>query len=378
MRFADLPGYAEIKTTLVAMGSSERIPHALLFTGAPGAPVVPLMLGFAQFLYCQQKGDDDACGRCHGCQTVEKLVHPDMQLLFPVSGSETDAGGDDAAGERLLGPFRAFIKAQPFGSVADWAASYGAANRQPGISVKEVRRLIGNLSLKSYEGGYKVAIIWLPELMNVSGANALLKILEEPPEKTLFLLATYSQDALLATILSRVIQIRVRPAEDAEIAKVLEMHGIGQAEASQAILGAEGSFARALELARHEDTGLQPSLLAWMRACFSLNYPTLAQQSEEFAKLGREGQKWRVSYALSVFRRLLRHKVHPASGATEEQVALAKFFDAVAIESIEPAVDQLEHLYDGVVRNAAPKLAYLSASIKLGHALRYPQHMQRA
>lgn len=370
MLFSTLPGYDEVKQVLLKVGSGERVPHALLFMGPPGSPTVPLALGLAQYLYCTDKRADDACGVCHACQTAGKLIHPDIQLLFPVSG--TDEGGAEEAGvERQLSVFREFILKTPYGTVGEWGAQYGAGNRQPVINVRDVRKLIANLSLKSYEGGYKLAFIWLPELMNASGANALLKMLEEPPEKTVFLLATYEQDALLATILSRVIQVRVRPAEDAEILQILRHAGIPDTDASQALLGAEGSIARALELAQQEDVGYQTRFLTWMRACFGLNYIDLSTQAEEFARLGRENQKWTVSYALSVFRRMLRHKVTAQAALPDEaQQALARFFDAVPASAIEPVAEQLEYLYDGITRNAAPKLAFLSGSIKIGHALR--------
>ena len=367
MLFSTLPGYDEVKETLLKIGAGDRVPHALLFTGASGAPVVPLALGLAQYIFCQDKQAGDACGRCHGCNAVSKLVHPDMQLLFPVSGADGESPGEEPGTVRLLPQFRTFIQKDPYGTAGDWGAEYGAGNRQPIINVRDVRQLIGTLSLKSYEGGYKLAFIWLPELMNASGANALLKMLEEPPEKTIFLLATYEQDALLATILSRVIQVRVRPAEDEEIAQILQTVGIASSEVGQALLGAEGSISRALELARQEDIGVQGRFLAWMRACFGLNYADLTAQADDFSKLGREGQKWMVSYALSVFRRMLRHKVLPVDSTDP---ALAKFFDAVPTNAIEPAAAHLEYLYDGITRNAAPKLAYLSGSIKIGVALR--------
>ena len=371
MLFTTLPGYDEVKKSLLQVGAGHRVPHALLFTGPTGSPVVPLALGFIQYLFCEVKQAEGPCGWCSSCEKTSKLIHPDVHLLFPVSGSEGEGAADEDTLDKLLKPFRSFILNTPFGSPTDWGNMYGAGNRQPIINVRDVRKLIGNLSLKSYEGGYKVAFVWLPELMNVSGANALLKMLEEPPERTIFILATYEQDALLATIISRVLQVRVRPAEDVEIAVILAEKGISSTVAAEAILGAEGSISRALELADQQDLGLQDRFLTWMRACYSLNYIDLAAQADDFAKLGREGQKWMVSYSLSVFRRMLRHKVVQQSALpSEAHTALVKFFDAVPLNTIEPTADQLEYLYNGIVRNASAKLSFLAVSIKMGHALR--------
>jgi len=381
--FATLPGYSDLKTALLKLGASQRVPHALLFTGAPGTPVVPLALGFIQQVFCASSTPAGPCGTCGACSKIVRLLHPDLHLLFPVSASEGETAADDTTLDKLVPTFRAFVQENPFAGAPAWGVAYGAGNRQPLINVRDVRKLIGNLSLMSYEGGYKVAFIWLPELMNTAGANALLKMLEEPPDKTLFVLATYEQEALLATILSRVIQIRVRPAEDTEIEEILTQAGIPAAAISAALVGAEGSIARALELAQQQDLGLQDRFIEWMRACYGLQYADMVSQSEDFAKLGREGQKWMVSYALSVYRRLLRHKVAAAASPTtttpaaetpaaETPVALTRFFDVVPLAALEPVAQHLEHLHEGIVRNAAPKLAYLSVSIKIGQALRQP------
>jgi DNA polymerase III subunit delta' len=378
MRFAHTPGYETLVANLTQGVAAGRVPQAMLFTGPEGSPVVPIALGYLSYLFCEkrQKSPDarayysDSCGECHSCQMTGRLVHPDVHLVYPASASEGGEEKDGGAG--LAKAFRAFINEQPLGSMQAWAAAYGAGNRQPIIRVPDVRQLLERLSMKAFEGGYKVAFIYLPEFMNLEGANALLKVLEEPPAETVFILASYTPERLLPTILSRVLNVRLAAPEDEAVARYLSLHTkVDTVLAQQAALAAEGNLALAIELSQNPALSYQDFFIRWMRAVYKTDYALLAKQGEEFKNMGRENQKALLSYALTITRHTLRRKLS-GSGALQGMAVpeLTKFMDAVPAESIEPTAKILERMYRMVEGNVAPVLMFMSSGAQLAQAMK--------
>ncbi|MCZ6899247.1 MAG: DNA polymerase III subunit delta, partial [Bacteroidetes bacterium] len=196
MRFADIPGLDEIKGNLIKCVLSNKIPHAQLLQGHEGSGNLVLSLAYASYLNCLNRTENDSCGECAACSKIDKLIHPDLHLVFPVSPNAKFTG-KDVISANYLNEWRSFILKNPYQNLNDWNNYYGADNKQGNISKEESRQIIKNLSLMAFEGQFKVMLIWLPEWMHPSAANSILKILEEPPDRTLFLMVSHQADNLL-------------------------------------------------------------------------------------------------------------------------------------------------------------------------------------
>src|SRR5258706_6665421 len=191
MLFADIPGLYPVKEQLIRSAQSGKIPHAQLLQGNEGALNLPLALAYTTYLHCQEKGDKDACGICPACSKSLKFVHPDTNFVFPYGNLQGDKDKDeDRLKAERLQTWRSFLLEQPFGNLNDWVNYYQGEEKQVNISKEESREIVKSLSLKSFESRYKVMIIWRPEYMHPSAGNGILKILEEPPPDTVFLLVT--------------------------------------------------------------------------------------------------------------------------------------------------------------------------------------------
>jgi DNA polymerase-3 subunit delta' len=203
MTFAQLQGNREVIRALVGMVDSGRVPHAILFHEEDGGGAFPLALAFLQYLYCRQRSGGDSCGACPSCGKITKLIHPDVHFVFP-----TAAG---ALSERYMEPLRRLVAANPCFREAELLEALGIEGKIPMIAVSEARRLLEKLSLSALESGYRSVVIYLPERMNAEAANRLLKMIEEPPLQTQFLLITHQAEKVLTTISSRCQRIRIQP-----------------------------------------------------------------------------------------------------------------------------------------------------------------------
>ena len=363
MLFAQIPGYADLKLRLRQAVESNHVGHAFLFSGTEGTPVVPLSLAFIRYLYCSNRQPDDSCGQCHACSMLNGLAHPDVTLVFPVT-KRGDGDKADPSYEHLAKEWRDFIKQYPFGTVADWAAHYGAGNRQPGFPVDDIRKLNAQLSFKSFEGGPKVAYLWAPEFMRVEGANAFLKTLEEPSPGTVIVMVTTDSDGLLPTILSRVQYIRVRPFEVEEAEDYLRLQpGLAQTAIANAARSSEGNMHQALEMLQTEDDDLNTFFFEWMRSCYANDAAKIIGTSEAFGKLGRERQKVALGYALALLRQAIRlHMGLPAHGLGSGPT-LERFASSLTVSQIEVLTQHLEKAIYLIERNINAKLLFLNTSI---------------
>ncbi len=215
MFFKDIVGYRETKKKLLHIINNDRISHAQLFLGKEGSGNLAIALAYAQYVNCQQKGAEDSCGICPSCIKFQKLVHPDLHLVFPVATNEKVK--KDPVSANFLESWRAAFLNNPYFTLADWQEIAETGNKQLLINTKESSDILKALSLKTYEAEYKIMLIWFPEKMNASSSNKLLKILEEPPEKTLFLLVASFAEQLLPTIISRVQLVKLNPINETEL-----------------------------------------------------------------------------------------------------------------------------------------------------------------
>ncbi|HMP99138.1 MAG TPA: DNA polymerase III subunit delta, partial [Cyclobacteriaceae bacterium] len=268
MRFADVPGLYEIKNVLANAINEQQVAHAQLFLSAKGALNLPLAIAYASYLHCTNKTGTDSCGTCAACSKSLKFIHPDTHFIFPLSNvlKESD---EDKQKANILKLWRNFLLEKPYGDEDDWLSFYGGEDKQANISKETARDIIKSLSLKPFESNYKVMIIWMPEYMHPSAANAILKILEEPAAQTVFLLVTNQAEKLLPTILSRTQIHSVPLLDDIELQSYLtDKLGFEKSKVESIITLAEGSINRAVKIMDNAEEDNRQTFTEWMRSCF--------------------------------------------------------------------------------------------------------------
>ena len=309
MQFAAIPGLPETKEKLLNAVKLNHLAHALLFHGPEGSANLTLALALASYLYCEQKSETDSCGTCGSCQRMNKLILPDLNFAFPVVASSKEEDGDeDGKDEKsdLLGNWRKFVLGQPYGNVHDFIYFNGFEKKQLNITKAAARKMIQTLSLMSFEGGYKIMLIWAPEYLHPSAANALLKIIEEPPAKTLFLLVTSQADQLLTTILSRTQKILVRAFTDEEVSShLVDSELCDSKAAAQIAMLADGNLRAAYRLIDQVEDQTVRQLRDWFRLCATKNLKELFLLSDDFHKADKESQKSLMLAGLNVTREIL-------------------------------------------------------------------------
>ena len=302
MKFSEVIGQKALKDKFIKEIGEERVPHAQLFQGPVGCGKLPLAVAYAQFLLCEHPLNDDACGTCPSCVKMQKLVHPDLHFVFPVikQNSNKPSVSDD-----FIREWRSLSLATPYFAFSHWLAQIKAENKQPLILVQESDEIARKMALKSSEGGYKIVIIWLPERMNVQCANKLLKLLEEPPLQTVFLLVSEAPEQLLPTILSRTQRILVPPLEEADLIQALQQrNGLLPEDASSVAHLANGSYVKALETIylNHDSQQYFDLFVSLMRLSYQRKIREMKQWSDTLADLGREKQKAFLQYAQHALR----------------------------------------------------------------------------
>ena len=301
MFFKDIIGQTEAKQRLIKEIQEGKIPHARLFCGGQGTGKLPLAIAYARYLSCEHPGETDACGNCPNCIKYNKLAHPDLHFVFPVIKQKNK----DTVSDDFLTLWREMLQNTPYFNMNIWLEQMGAENQQAQIFVKESEEIVRKLSLKPSQGGYKIMIIWLPEKMNAECSNKLLKLLEEPPAKTIFLLVSEEPDALLTTIQSRTQRFKIPGIGDNDIATTLvRKYGIEEKAAVNIAHRSEGNWIKALEtIHTNEESKLFFELfVSLMRLAYQRKIREMKQWSETLAAMGRERQKHFLAYAQRMIR----------------------------------------------------------------------------
>lgn len=301
MYFKDIIGQEGAKQILISEAQSGRMPHARLITGVSGRGGLPLAVAYARYLTCKNRNMTDACGECADCRMMNNLAHPDVHFAFPVVKRK----GKDTTSDDLLKEWREMLASNPYADAPYWMEQMGAENQQPQIYVKESDEIIRKLSLKSSQGGWKIMIIWLPEKMNSDCANKLLKLLEEPPKSTAFLMVTEEPETLLPTIRSRMQQMNLPPVKEKCITEALyRNYGIAPETARQIAIRSGGSWTSALEAIHTDEEGqyFLELFISLMRLAYARRIREMKEWSETMATLGRERQKRFLEYALRMIR----------------------------------------------------------------------------
>ncbi|WP_421802359.1 ATP-binding protein [Flagellimonas sp.] len=378
MLFKNVLVLEHIKNHLVTTAETGRVAHAQLFVGPEGSGVLPMALAYAQYLLCGNTGGEND-GENTVCNTkCNSLTHPDLHFAFPVSNS--DKVKSHAVSDHYLEEWRQFVKEQPYGNLFDWYRQIGIEKKQGQIGVDEAQDMVKKLSLKSYEGGYKILIVWMAEKMNISAANKLLKLIEEPPNKTVLLLLAEDEEQIINTIRSRCQILNFPPLPEQVITDELLLKGVGQTEALTIALEANGNFNKALDLLNKdsEDLVFERWFVQWVRSAFKAKGNKGAVQelilwSEEVAKTGREVQKKFLNYCLTMIRQalLLNYNANELVYAKVhlEGFDLKKFAPFVHENNILDIVKELEQAIFHVERNGNSKLIFTDLSIKLTRLL---------
>lgn len=382
MLFSDIYGLDNIKKHLTQSVDNGRIPHAQLFIGPEGSGTLPMAIAYTQYILCKNINGENS-GGVEGCNLkFNNISHPDLHFAFPVTTS--DKVKSKPVSNFYLEEWRQLISQQPYGNLFDWYKLLGVDNKQGLISVEEAHEIVKALTLKSYEGGYKVMIIWMADKMNIAAANKLLKLIEEPPNQTIFILITENEDQIISTIKSRCQLLHFPPLSESVIKNALiKNFSLEESVATKIAHQANGNYNKACDLVYHdsEDTQFEDWFVFWIRSAFKAKgnksaIHDLISWSEEIAKIGRETQKKFLRFCLDFFRQamLLNYKadelvyIEPKT----EKFKLENFAPFVHGNNILEISDELQDAIYHIERNGNSKIILTDLSIKLTRLLHKP------
>jgi DNA polymerase III subunit delta' len=418
MQFKDVIGQQEVKRHLAEMMQDNRLAHALLFLGKEGSGTLPLAIAFAQYVVCEavngkstaslgpslfgdespsanqhQKKTNDSCGLCSACLKAQQLVHPDIHFSYPSLVREPN---HKPISTDYIGEWRDFINTDPYGNATDWvdflkshpkAKIQNATNKQGNITAAECNDIIRKISLKSFESEYKILILWMPENL-VKEGNKLLKLIEEPPPNTLFILVAENESLILPTILSRCQLVKIPALETTDIENALiERNKTEAAIARQVASVSEGNYREALQLVQHSDEDWQSLLRDWLNAIMKTGPIAQTKWVEEISKLGREKQKQFLRYFNHLLEQAIRLGVassQPSPKEKESEPASSKFSFSIpdnerdfalrlnkiaGIEQQQAIIEELDKASYYIERNANAKMLFHALTIKLYHII---------
>ena len=366
MLFSQIPAQTQLKIRLLKNLANKRIAHAQLFVGQDGYGALPLALAYAQYLNCHNPQPTDSCGVCNSCTKHQKLIFPDLHFTFPII---TKPAKEEVCDDYLV-EWRKAIVQNPFLDYHEWCGYLSAENKQGNINARECRNIIKKLTLTAYEGFYKVLILWKPNFLGKE-ANILLKLLEEPPENTVFLLVAETTENILPTIISRTQLVRIPPMLDDELLNFLQKKHPNTATETleTAILGAEGSYTNAKTMIANEaDKDLELIFENWMRSCYTNKGVEISEFIEKTVAAGREKQKQLLQTGVLMLRRCFYYQAKPDSA--EKSEFIRKFSVLVHKNNVNELVNQLNDTAKYIEGNVNAKLAWHTVSLEINVLLR--------
>lgn len=372
------------------MVEHNRLSHALLFLAKEGAGGLPLALAFAQYIVslpAEAPVVEDLFGGMTALEPssgfippeqianqpayvrADKLVHPDLHFTYPVIPRKS---GDKPVSADYIEEWRSFVETMPYGNVYDWLQSIGAENKQGNITAEECNQIIRELSLKSFESRYKVLLLWMPEYLGKEG-NKLLKLIEEPPPNTVFILVAENEESILPTILSRCQLVRIPALEDADIEKALVERAKASEETARQITGiCEGNYREALHLLQHADEDWQYLLREWLNAMLKTGPAAQLKFIDEISRLGREKQKQFLRYFNHLLEQSIRIRVmgeEQIKVAAEEKDFAKRLNKIASVSQQEYMIEELDKAAYYIERNAHAKMLFQALTIKLYHII---------
>jgi len=376
MRFNEITGQHAIQARLLQAVKTNRVSHALMLSGSPGCGHYALALALAQYLECASPLGDDSCGVCPACHQAAQFVHPDIHFVFPVARIAKIK--DEPSSDDFIAEWRQYLTDNPYPSLEGWYHAMGIENKQAGIFKKEAQDILRKLNFKSFQSDYKVIIFWMPEKMNPTAANKLLKIIEEPADHTVFLFVTSGTDEILPTILSRTQLIKVPKIGTEDLYKKLAEEYSGQEKLIQGVVQrSQGDYLIAREMIEQSDQNLvnRDWFIRWMRISYGLQINDINDWVSEVSETVRERQKWFLQYALSMIRNnymLNQGLVELAILDSEESDFSFKFNAFIHPGNIEGLMEQFDMAIAQVTMNANPKILLTDMSLQIHRLLKLP------
>jgi len=390
MLFKDIIGQAAVKQHLAEMVQQNRLSHALLFLGKEGSGALPLALAFAEFVICQPNASEPVADLFGGFTPMEagpayippddihsqpafaraaQLMHPDLHFSYPVIPKKA---GDKPISTDYISEWREFIQQYPYGNVYDWLQFIGAENKQGNITANECNDIIHKLSLKSFESDYKALVLWMPEYLGKEG-NKLLKLIEEPPPNTLFILVAENDEQILPTILSRCQLVKIPMPEDAEIERALIERAKANPDTAKQIAAiAEGNYREALQLLQHAEEDWQSLLRDWLNATLKGGPLAQIKFTADISELGREKQKQFLRYLNHLLEMSIRIRVMGSEqvAAGDQERDFANRLNKIASVSQQQAIiEELDRASYYIERNANAKMLFQALTLKLYHII---------
>ncbi|MDH7463299.1 hypothetical protein QEG73_18515 [Chitinophagaceae bacterium 26-R-25] len=408
MQFNDVIGQQETKQQLIDMVANNRLSHALLFLGKEGSGALPLALAFANYISIKNGiaakktkeaavslfGDPEPAEtepdhftpatidawmqKQEGFSKANTYTHPDIHFSYPVIPRKS---GDKPVSTDYITEWREFIQKFPYGNAYDWLQFIGAENKQGNITAYECNEIIRKLNLKSFESEYKVLVLWMPEYLGNEG-NKLLKLIEEPPANTLFILVAENESLILQTILSRTQLVKIPMLEPADIEKSLtEKSKVAPAQAQQIAGISEGNYREALQMLQHSDEDWNDLLREWLNALLKNGPAAQVKWIEEVSKQGREKQKQFLRYFTHLLEQSIRLKymgsaINGFSLAQNEKDFAERFNKLTDVAQQQAIVEELDRAAYYIERNANAKMLFHALSIKLYHIIKDKVTMQ--
>ena len=403
MQFNQVIAHSELKQRLTRMVQSNRLSHALLFLGKEGSGALPMAIAFAQYVLCEKInppgsaksspslfGDipdtlpavnlEDSCGVCPSCKKAAQLMHPDLHFSFPTI--KKSSKHEKVLSTDFIAEWREFIELQPYDNVTGWldflkenpkSGIENPANKQGNITVQECDDIGRRLSLKPFESIYKILILWMPEFLGVAG-NKLLKLIEEPPANTLFLLVATDENNILPTILSRTQLIRVPLFSNREIEEALIKMDTDPEKAAQMAAISQGNYLEALKMLQNAEEDWEEAVRSWLNVALRGTINAQLKWTDEISKLGREKQKQFLKYFIHLLQQAIRVRYIQADQldniSHEEQDFALRLNKMCTMEAQEAIVSELDKAIYYVERNANAKLLFHALTIRMYHIIK--------
>lgn len=370
--FSDVIGQETVKQKLQTVVAKNRISQAYLFSGNTGVGKLALAIAFAQYIMCTNKSNNDSCGTCPSCKKFAKLEHPDLHFVFPVIKKKSST----LVSDNLINEFRENVLQSPYLDINNWWKQIGDDKKVGLIYSEESESIVKKISLKSYESDYKVMIIWCPELMHPTCANKILKTLEEPPEKTVFILVSNDDTKLLETIYSRCQRLNIPNIEEKIIVdKLIKRYAVSEEDAITYSRTSSGSWLRASQqVEESEETEFNfEQFVFLMRTCWARKVLDLISWSRKISGLGRERQKSFLEYAIKMSRESFMSNLKNDSlvfASKREKDFMQRFSPFINEDNLIFIYTELNKAYADIIRNGNAKLIFLDLSLKLVKVIR--------
>jgi DNA polymerase-3 subunit delta' len=373
MQFKEVIGQSQTKNLLIQLAREQRVPHALLLTGPSGNGKLALATAFGQYLNCKNKTETDSCGVCGSCLKFAKYIHPDLHFTIPIV--KTGSSGKGISAEFIV-KWRKFFLENPYPLYEKWIQEIAEDNKQGSIFVEEASEIIQKLNKKSYEADYKISLIWLPETMNLSCANKILKVLEEPPADTVFILVTEEEQRLISTIRSRCQSIRVPGISEEDLLQALSVHpGLGVNNPSVVAKMAKGSFILVEEFLNEDETRRynHEQFARLMRYGYGRKLNELLSWSDEISGIGRVRQQSFLRYCTDFTREnFMRNFQQPEliSMDETEQMFASKFSAFIHERNVLQLYQEFEKSLRDVASNGNVKAIFTDMALKISKLIR--------